>query len=77
MMNIAHFFFGLSSTVAPILAASMMGWTVFGSDAELGWRGMYLVMLSLSLLPIIPVLLGRFPNEETEEGEERISIKKN
>ncbi|WP_282943646.1 MFS transporter [Paenibacillus sp. RC67] len=67
MMNLSHFFYGLSSTVAPIIAASMMGWNVMGG--ELGWRGMYLVMLSLSLLPVIPSLLGRFPKENRETGE--------
>lgn len=67
MMNLSHFFYGLSSTVAPIIGASMMGWNVMGG--ELGWRGMYLVMLSLSLLPVIPSLLGRFPKENREEGE--------
>jgi len=67
MMNLAHFFYGLSSTVAPIMAASMMGWHVFGG--ELGWRGMYFVVLAFSLLPIIPSLLGTFPAEAVEEGE--------
>ncbi|UVI33640.1 MFS transporter [Paenibacillus spongiae] len=72
MMNLAHFFYGLSSTVAPIFAASMMGWQVFGG--ELGWRGMYLIMLSFSLLPIIPSLIGKFPPGAQETGE-RISYK--
>ncbi|MCQ6557437.1 MFS transporter [Paenibacillus mendelii] len=72
MMNLSHFFYGLSSTVAPIFAASMMGWQVFGG--ELGWHGMYLIMLSLSLLPIIPSLLGKFPIG-TEERGERVSYK--
>ncbi|WP_115991368.1 MFS transporter [Cohnella lupini] len=71
MMNLSHFFYGLSSMVAPIIAASMMGWNVMGG--ELGWRGMYLIMLSLSILPIIPSLLGRFPQEEHSQ-EERISL---
>jgi MFS family permease len=70
MMNLAHFFYGLSSTVAPIFASSMMKWNVLGG--ELGWRGMYLIVLSLSLLPIIPSLLGKFPKENFIE-EERIS----
>lgn len=73
MMNLAHFFYGLSSTVAPIVAASMMGWHVFGG--ELGWRGMYLIMLSLSVLPIIPSLLGRFPGDDHAASAERISYR--
>jgi MFS family permease len=67
MMNLSHFFYGLSSTVAPVFAASMMSWHVMGG--ELGWRGMYLIMLSFSLLPIIPSLLGKFPKESHEEAE--------
>lgn len=65
MMNLAHFFYGLSSTVAPILAASMMGWYVLGS--EVGWRGMFMFVLLLSLLPIIPSLLSKIPQEESQE----------
>jgi fucose permease len=65
MMNLAHFFYGLSSTVAPIFAASMMGWNVLGS--EIGWRGMFMYVLLLSLLPIIPSLLSKIPQEESQE----------
>lgn len=72
MMNISHFFYGLSSTAAPIIAASMMGWNVLGG--ELGWRGMYMIMLSLSLLPILPSLLGKFPAEQ-EERRDRTSFR--
>ncbi|WP_240353155.1 MFS transporter [Cohnella algarum] len=72
MMNLSHFFYGLSSTVAPIFAASMMGWQFGGG--ELGWRGMYLIMLMLSLLPVIPSLFGRFP-EGDRGGEHRISVR--
>ena len=67
MMNLSHFFYGLSSIGAPILGASIMGWHVFGG--ELGWRGMYLIILSLAILPIIPSLFGRFPEELPSDGE--------
>ncbi|WP_407271241.1 MFS transporter [Radiobacillus sp. PE A8.2] len=73
MLNLSHFFYGLGSTVAPIVAAHMMGWEI--SSTILGWRGMYMIMLSLSLLPIIPVVLSRFPKEQSEE-EDRTSYKK-
>ncbi|CAM3939784.1 MFS transporter [Cohnella lubricantis] len=73
MMNVAHFFYGLSSTVAPLIAASMMGWHIGGG--ELGWRGMYLLMLSLSILPILPSLFGRFPGDGDHPQEERISYR--
>jgi len=67
MMNLSHFFYGLSSTVAPIMAASIMGWNWFEGEV-FGWRGMYLFILCFSLLPIIPSLLGKFPTENVEEG---------
>lgn len=67
MMNLAHFFYGLSSIAAPVLAASMMGWT-FGGGGELGWRGMYVIMLALSLLPVLPSLIGRFPKEQRQDA---------
>lgn len=72
MMNLSHFFYGLSSTVAPIIASSMMGWNLFGG--EFGWRGMYLVMLSLSLLPIIPSVISKFPGDD-QKIEDRIPLK--
>lgn len=72
MMNLSHFFYGLSSTVAPILASGLMGMTLFG--ATIGWRGMYLVMLSLSVLPMIPSLFSKFPGDDIKESD-RISFK--
>ncbi|RIX52410.1 MFS transporter [Paenibacillus nanensis] len=72
MMNLAHFFYGLSSMVAPLIAASLMGVNLFGG--ELGWRGMYALMLALSLLPMLPALAAKLPNEETS-GEERIPLR--
>ncbi|MDF2726217.1 MAG: transporter [Paenibacillus sp.] len=73
MMNLAHFFYGLSSMFAPMLAASLIGVQVGGG--ALGWRGMYVVMLMLSLLPILPSLLGRFPADGRREGGKRVSFK--
>lgn len=72
MMNLAHFFYGLSSTFAPIIAASLMGVNVFGS--ALGWRGMYALMLALSVLPMLPALFARFTGNE-EKPEDRLSLK--
>lgn len=72
MMNLSHFFYGLSSTIAPIIAASMMKWHLFG--AELGWQGMYLIMLLFAIIPMIPTIFAKVPNkEETIEGE-RLSL---
>ncbi|MFD1953566.1 MFS transporter [Paenibacillus thailandensis] len=72
MMNLSHFFYGLSSTVAPIAAAALMGVPLGGE--EIGWRGMYLIMLSLSVLPMIPALAASFPAGDDVKAE-RISIK--
>ncbi|KAB8131315.1 MFS transporter [Gracilibacillus oryzae] len=74
MLNLSHFFYGLGSTAAPIAAAHMMGWEI--SSTVLGWRGMYMIMLSLSLLPLIPVMLSKIPKEVKEETEDRTSIRK-
>ncbi|QHT63268.1 MFS transporter [Paenibacillus lycopersici] len=74
MMNMAHFFYGLSSIVAPIIASAMIGWHAPGGGT-LGWRGMYMIMLSLSVLPILPSLWGKFPEEAPHEAEERISYR--
>ncbi len=74
MLNLSHFFYGLGSTVAPIIAAQMMGWEI--ASTVLGWRGMYVIMLSLSLLPIIPVIISRFPIQQGEDSEESTSFKK-
>ena len=67
MMNLAHFFYGLSSMVAPMIASSMIHMSIFGMDLE--WRGMYFFVLLLALLPIIPSIFGKFPTEElTDEN---------
>lgn len=66
-MNLSHFFYGLSSIVAPIFASSMMTWNA--GSGELGWRGMYFIMLLVSLLPIIPSLFGKFPQEHAEKED--------
>ncbi|HLU23128.1 MAG TPA: MFS transporter [Bacillaceae bacterium] len=72
MMNLSHFFYGLSSTIAPIIAASMMGWHIFGHD--LGWRGMYLIMLSLCIIPMIPTIFIKEP-KQTIEKEDKMPVK--
>ncbi|WP_084821773.1 sugar MFS transporter [Bacillus sp. SA1-12] len=72
MMNLSHFFYGLSSTAAPIMATGLMGMHLFGG--ELGWRGMYVLMLSLCLIPMIPAIFSRFP-EDHAKIEERIPLK--
>ncbi|WP_438351255.1 MFS transporter [Paenibacillus sp. FA6] len=72
MMNLSHFFYGLSSTVAPLIASGLMTLTIF--NHTLDWRGMYLVMLCLSVIPMIPTLMSRFPGDDLLE-EDRIPLK--
>jgi fucose permease len=72
MMNLTHFFYGLSSTVAPIFATALMRMNISGKN--IGWHGMYLIMLSLSIIPIIPALFTKFPGDDIKE-EERLSMK--
>lgn len=67
MMNIAHGFYGLSSIAAPLIATGLMKVTIYGYTLD--WRGMYLVMLSLSIIPMILTLMGKFPEAEEETAE--------
>jgi fucose permease len=72
MMNLSHFFYGLSSTVAPLIATGLMSIQLFGHTLD--WRGMYLVMLSLSILPILTALRSSFPGDDLS-NENRTSFK--
>ncbi|NHN34510.1 MFS transporter [Paenibacillus agricola] len=72
MMNLSHFFYGISSTVAPMIATGLMSVHLYGH--LLDWRGMYLIMLSLSVLPMIPALLSSFPGDDLPH-EDRIPLK--
>ncbi|TDF94166.1 MFS transporter [Paenibacillus piri] len=72
MMNLSHFFYGLSSTVAPLLASGLLSVSIFGYMMD--WRGMYLLMLSLSVLPMIPAIFSSFPGDDLPHGE-RIPLK--
>lgn len=72
MMNLAHFFYGLSSAAAPVAAAALMGMRT--GAGTLDWRGMYLVMLSLAILPMLPSLFARFP-DASDRHAERTSYK--
>ncbi|MNW36918.1 putative transporter [compost metagenome] len=72
MMNLTHGFYGLSSTVAPLIATGLMKVTINGYTLD--WRGMYLVMLLLSIIPIIFALLSSFPRDEISH-EDRVPLK--
>lgn len=51
--------------VAPILSTKFMGMSI--NTGELGWRGMYLVVLIATLMPVLPAILGKFPQYEEEK----------
>ena len=72
MMNLAHFFYGLASTVAPIFAVSLMGLMVQGKP--LGWKAMYFIMLSTVLIPLIIVIMSKFPGDDIKQ-EGKMSMK--
>ncbi|MEF2965620.1 MFS transporter [Paenibacillus sp. M1] len=72
MMNLTHGFYGLSSTVAPLIATGLMKVTINGYTLD--WRGMYLVMLLLSIVPIIFALFSTFPGDDIQH-DERVPFK--
>ncbi|MDR6551810.1 MFS transporter [Paenibacillus qinlingensis] len=72
MMNMTHGFYGLSSTIAPLIATGLMKVTIAGHTLD--WRGMYLVMLLLSVIPIVIASCSTFPGEHISH-EDRIPIK--
>jgi fucose permease len=72
LMNLAHFFYGLSSMVAPLIASYLISYRWFG--AELGWRGMYLIVLALAIIPFVQSLFPKYPGQQQSQGE-RIPFK--
>ena len=66
MMNLSHFFYGFSSMLAPIAATFAMGWSPFGAEHALGWRGMFILMLAVCALPMLPAALARFPGDASK-----------
>lgn len=72
MMNLAHGFYGISSTVAPLVATGLMKVSIAGHTLD--WRGMYLVMLLVSLIPIVFAMRSKFPAEE-QSLEQRVPFK--
>lgn len=69
MMNLAHFFYGLSSIVAPLLATGLMSLTIAGHTID--WRIMYMIVLAGSVIPMIPAFLGKFPTDAVKVEERK------
>ncbi|WP_127492397.1 MFS transporter [Paenibacillus glycanilyticus] len=72
MMNMTHGFYGLSSTVAPLIATGLMKLTIAGHTLD--WRGMYLAMLMLSVIPILIAMFSTFPGDDISH-EDRVPLK--
>lgn len=72
MMNLSHGFYGLSSVVAPLIAAGLMQVQI--GDYLLDWRGMYLIMLMTALIPILFTLISKFPGDDIKQ-EDRLPFK--
>ncbi|GMK44475.1 hypothetical protein PghCCS26_16030 [Paenibacillus glycanilyticus] len=72
MMNMTHGFYGLSSTVAPLIATGLMKVTIAGHTLD--WRGMYLAMLMLSVIPILIAMFSTFPGDDISH-EDRVPLK--
>ncbi len=72
MMNLSHFFYGLSSVLAPMLATFLMG--VRTGTGTLGWRGMYAAVLLSLLVVVIPSSVTRFPSF-ADDGRARLSMR--
>ncbi|MWC29837.1 MFS transporter [Paenibacillus sp. MMS18-CY102] len=72
MMNLTHGFYGLSSTVAPLIATGLMTVNIWGQTLD--WRGMYFIMLALSIVPILFALWSKFPEDDISH-EERVPIR--
>ena len=65
MMSLSHFFYGLSSCVAPLLATGLMALQL---GPRSGWRVMYLITLCMSLIPMIPALLGKLKKSREDKA---------
>ncbi|SFD78312.1 Fucose permease [Paenibacillus catalpae] len=72
MMNMTHGFYGLSSTIAPLIATGLMKVTIGGHTLD--WRGMYLAMLLLSVIPIVIAMFSSFPGDDISH-EDRVPFK--
>jgi fucose permease len=72
MMNLSHFFYGLSSTGAPLAATALMGWSLFGAQ-PLGWQGMFVVAMALCVIPMLPSAVAKYPRPEAGAAAERVT----
>ena len=67
MMNIAHCFYGVGMSLAPVVTVGLMMASAGGRP--LTFRHMYLIILSFAILPAIIALLGRLKKQEREKSK--------
>ncbi|MCL2201730.1 MAG: MFS transporter [Oscillospiraceae bacterium] len=65
MMNLAHFAFGAGAILSPIISITIIS-ARFGTELT-SWRYVYLIALSLALIPIIPLLIGRMKKSSEDK----------
>ena len=65
MLNLAHFFYGAGAVFSPVVSTSLMA-VRFGGRI-LGWRYMYLIVLSFALIPVIPAMIGRLKKQDYDK----------
>jgi len=62
MMSLAHFFYGAGAAFSPVISTGLMV-ARFGGQL-LGWRYMYLIILSCAIIPAIPLLIGKLKKQD-------------
>jgi MFS family permease len=70
MLNISHFFYGFGSMIGPVISARLMAATI--GNMTLGWRYMYLIVLSFALIPLILGLAGRLTIHADDRQKVRV-----
>ncbi len=73
MLNIAHGFYGLASTLAPLLAVQLIGTEVGG--VTLGWRGTYFLVLLFCIIPLVLLSVGKQGKAAAPSSQEKIPLK--
>lgn len=65
MMNVAHCFYGVGMSLAPIVTANLMMTSIGGQP--LTFRHMYVIILSFALIPAILALLARLKKQDKDK----------
>lgn len=66
MLGLCHFFFGVGSITGPIAASELIGLQL--GTITISWHGMYLVMMSVAIIPLIMGTSVNFPEKYQHSG---------